>query len=83
MLSKKLSPLLPRVDMKLNVPSGVSDAVLPMVGLLWLFTFRVVSPTVGVAVAGAVVLVALDVVAWRIVSPLFDRERLLTRYGRA
>ena len=57
-------------------------AVLPMVGLLLLFTFRVVSPTVTVAVAGAVLLAALDLGAWRLVSALFDRERLLTRYGQ-
>ena len=31
---------------------------------------------------GALLLVVLDVGAWRIVSRLFDRERLLTRYGR-
>jgi len=57
-------------------------AVLPLVGLVALFTFRVVSPTVRVAVFGALLLVVLDVGAWRIVSRLFDRERLLTRYGR-
>ncbi len=56
-------------------------AVLPMVGLLALFTFRVVSPTVKVAVVGAILVAALDLGAWRIVSGLFDRERLLTRYG--
>jgi len=58
-------------------------AMLPMVGVLWLFTFRVITPTVNVAVTGALVLVALDIGAWRIVSRLFDRERLLTRYGSA
>ena len=31
---------------------------------------------------GLAMLVVLDVGAWRIVSRLFDRERLLTRYGR-
>lgn len=56
-------------------------AMLPMVGALWLFAFRVISPTVTVAVAGAVLLAALDLGAWRIVAALFDRERLLTRYG--
>jgi len=59
-----------------------SLAVLPMVGLLSLFTFRVVSPSVALAVAGAVVLAVIDVVAWRVVSGMFSRERLLTRYGR-
>jgi ABC-type Na+ efflux pump permease subunit len=56
-------------------------AMLPMVGVLWLFAFRVAAPTVTVAVAGAVLLVVLDLGAWRVVSTLFDRERLLTRYG--
>jgi ABC-type Na+ efflux pump permease subunit len=56
-------------------------AMLPMVGVLWLFAFQVIAPTVTVAVAGAILLVALDLGAWRIVSALFDRERLLTRYG--
>jgi ABC-type Na+ efflux pump permease subunit len=57
-------------------------AMLPMIGLLALFTFQVVTPSVPVAVAGAALLVALDLAAWRMVSAMFDRERLLTRYGR-
>ena len=56
-------------------------AMLPMVGVLWLFAFQVIAPTVTVAVVGAVLLAVLDLGAWRIVSALFDRERLLTRYG--
>ena len=56
-------------------------AMLPMVGVLWLFAFQVIAPTVTVAVAGAILLAVLDLGAWRIVSALFDRERLLTRYG--
>ena len=57
-------------------------AMLPMLGLLALFTFRVVTPSVGIAVGGAVVLGAIDLGAWRVVASMFDRERLLTRYGR-
>jgi ABC-type Na+ efflux pump permease subunit len=57
-------------------------AMVPMLGLLALFSFRVVSPTVTVAVVGAVGLAALDGAAWRVVSAMFDRERLLTRYGK-
>lgn len=57
--------------------------MLPVIGLIALFTFRVLSPTVGVALAGAALLLGLDSVAWRIVSRMFDRERLLTRYGKA
>ena len=56
-------------------------AMLPMVGVVWLFAFRVVTPTLTVAVAGALLLAFLDLGAWRIVSSFFDRERLLTRYG--
>jgi ABC-type Na+ efflux pump permease subunit len=57
-------------------------AMLPMLGLLALFTFQVVSPTVEVAIIGAIGLIAIDSVAWRVVSAMFDRERLLTRYGK-
>jgi ABC-type Na+ efflux pump, permease component len=56
-------------------------AMLPMLGLLALFTFRVVAPSISVAVIGAVLLLAFDAVAWRVVSAMFDRERMLTRYG--
>jgi ABC-2 type transport system permease protein len=58
-------------------------AMLPMLGLLALFTFQVVSPTVEVAIIGAVGLILVDAVAWRVVSAMFDRERLLTRYGKS
>jgi ABC-type transport system involved in multi-copper enzyme maturation permease subunit len=57
-------------------------AVLPIVGLLVLFTFRIISPTVTVAITGAVIVALLDLVAWRVVSRMFDPERVLTRYGR-
>jgi ABC-type Na+ efflux pump permease subunit len=56
-------------------------AMLPLVAVLWLFAFQVIAPTLTVAVAAAALLVGLDLVAWRVVSALFDRERLLTRYG--
>jgi ABC-type Na+ efflux pump permease subunit len=58
-------------------------AMLPMLALLSLFAFRVVSPSVNVAVIGAACLLVLDAVAWRVVSAMFDRERLLTRYGKS
>jgi ABC-type Na+ efflux pump permease subunit len=56
-------------------------AMLPVLGLTALFTFRVIEPTVTVAVIGAVILVVFDAGAWRVVSAIFDRERILTRYG--
>jgi len=58
-------------------------AMLPMLGLIALFTFQVVTPSVTVAILGALVLVVFDIGAWRVVSAMFDRERMLTRYGRA
>jgi ABC-type Na+ efflux pump permease subunit len=57
-------------------------ASLPMLGLIALYTFRVITPSVSLAVAGAALLAVIDTVAWRLVSAMFDRERLLTRYGR-
>lgn len=56
-------------------------AMLPMLGLLALFTFGVVTPSIAVALIGAAVLVVFDAGAWRVVSAMFDRERMLTRYG--
>jgi ABC-type Na+ efflux pump permease subunit len=58
-------------------------AMLPMLGLLALFTFNVVTPSISVAVIGAVILLVFDAGAWRVVSAMFDRERMLTRYGSA
>ena len=56
-------------------------AMLPMIGVTALFTFQVVTPSVAVALIGAAGLAAVDLGAWRVVSAVFDRERLLTRYG--
>jgi ABC-type Na+ efflux pump permease subunit len=58
-------------------------AVLPVIGFLALFTFRVISPTVTVAVVVVIVLIVIDLAAWRVVSRMFDAERMLTRYGRS
>ena len=58
-------------------------AMLPMLGLLALFTFNVVTPSITVAVIGAAILLVFDAAAWRVVSAMFDRERMLTRYGSA
>lgn len=57
-------------------------AMVPMLGLITVFTFSSISGSVGLAVAGAAVLTVLDLGAWRLVSRMFDAERLLTRYGR-
>jgi hypothetical protein len=58
-------------------------AVLPMIGVIALFTFRVISPSALVAVTGAILVALIDLGAWRLVSRMFDSERLLTRYGRS
>jgi ABC-2 type transport system permease protein len=54
---------------------------LPMLGLTSLFAFGVLTPSVPLALALAAALFVIDSLAWRFVSALFDRERLLSRYG--
>jgi ABC-2 type transport system permease protein len=53
-------------------------ASLPALGITTLITFRVITPSVTVAVVLGLALLAVDVAAWRFVSRLFDRERLIT-----
>jgi ABC-2 type transport system permease protein len=53
-------------------------ASLPALGVTTLITFRVITPSVMVAIVLALALLALDIVAWRFVTKLFDRERLIT-----
>jgi ABC-2 type transport system permease protein len=53
-------------------------AGLPLLGFTSLITFQVITPTVALAVGLALGLLAVDVAAWRVVSRLFDRERLVT-----
>jgi ABC-2 type transport system permease protein len=53
-------------------------ASLPALGITTLITFRVIAPSVTLAVELALGLLACDVAAWRLVSQLFDRERLVT-----
>jgi ABC-type Na+ efflux pump permease subunit len=52
-------------------------ASLPALGVTSLMTFRVLQPTVTVAVVIALTLLVIDVGAWRVVSSMFDRERLV------
>ncbi len=56
-------------------------AGLPMVGLTSLFTFRVLTPNLQFAIVVAVLLFVIDRLAWRVVSAMFDRERLISRFG--
>jgi ABC-type Na+ efflux pump permease subunit len=53
-------------------------AGLPLLAFTSLISFQVVEPTVPLALALALALVVADVGAWRVVSRLFDRERLIT-----
>ncbi len=53
-------------------------ASLPPVGLILLLAVGVIHPTFAVALIFAVVLLAIDVRALRIVSKMMDRERLVT-----
>ncbi len=56
-------------------------ASLPVIGLVALVTFRVIRPSAALyaAAAGAVGLMAAG--CWRLATGLFNRERLLTRFG--
>jgi ABC-type Na+ efflux pump permease subunit len=51
---------------------------LPTIAVTTLIAYKVIHPTLGVAVAFAVALVVLDRLGWRITSATFDRERLIT-----
>ena len=53
-------------------------ASLPAIGITALITFRVITPSVQLAITLAAVLLVIDIRAWRFVSKLFDRERLIT-----
>ncbi len=53
-------------------------ASLPVLGVILLLLIGVINPTFTVAVLFAVGLAAVDVAALRIVSSMFDRERLVT-----
>jgi hypothetical protein len=56
---------------------GMLASLPPVFGLV-LISINVIPPTLGLALACAVLLLALDGLGWRIVSVMFDRERLIT-----
>ena len=56
-------------------------AGLPLLGFTSLMSFQVITPSVSLAIGLALALLAADLVAWRIVSRLFDRERLVTGHA--
>ena len=53
-------------------------ASLPPLAVVALISFDVFTPSVTLAVVFALVLLTADVALWRIVSAMFDRERLIT-----
>jgi ABC-2 type transport system permease protein len=56
-------------------------AGLPLLGVTSLISFQVITPSVPLAIGLALALLVVDVVAWRLVSEIFDRERLITGTG--
>jgi ABC-type transport system involved in multi-copper enzyme maturation permease subunit len=58
-------------------------ASLPPLAIVALMSFRVIQPTLALAVALGVGLLAIDSLAWRVVSAMFDRERLITGAKRS
>jgi ABC-type Na+ efflux pump permease subunit len=53
-------------------------AGLPLLGFTSLISFQLITPSVPLAIGLALALLAADLVAWRVVSRMFDRERLAT-----
>jgi ABC-2 type transport system permease protein len=51
---------------------------LPIVLVTSLVAFNVIQPTLGLAVGAGAFLIAADNLGWRVVSPMFNRERLIT-----
>ena len=56
-------------------------ASLPTVAVTSLIAFNVIRPTLVLALAAAALLLVLDAAAWRVVSALFNRERLIVGAG--
>ena len=55
-------------------------ASLPVLALISLMSFQVIKPTILVALIIALSLEVIDIASWRIVSRMFNRERLLTGF---
>jgi ABC-type Na+ efflux pump permease subunit len=53
-------------------------AGLPLLGFTSLISFQLIKPSVPLAIGLALALLVIDVVAWRVVSGLFNPERLIT-----
>ncbi|HWF58525.1 MAG TPA: ABC transporter permease subunit [Candidatus Dormibacteraeota bacterium] len=64
-------------DVRVAQQLGTLSSIPPL-ALVALVSFNVFTPSVTLAVVSALVLLAADVILFRIVSALFDRERLIT-----
>jgi ABC-2 type transport system permease protein len=53
-------------------------ANLPPLAIVALMTFKVITPSTGLALGLAAALLAVDALGWRAVAAMFDRERLIT-----
>jgi ABC-2 type transport system permease protein len=53
-------------------------ASLPPLAIVALMQFKVITPSTGIALGFAAALLIVDVLGWRAVAAIFDRERLLT-----
>jgi len=53
-------------------------AGLPLLGFTSLISFQLITPSVPLAIGLALALLFVDAAAWRVVSRMFDRERLIT-----
>ncbi len=54
---------------------------LPAIAVVVLVALNVITPTLGLALAVAALLLVFDVVGWRVIARLFDSERLITGSG--
>jgi ABC-2 type transport system permease protein len=67
-----------RVAQQLGTLAG-----LPLLAYTSLISFQLITPSVALAIGLALALLVLDVAGWRVVSRLFDRERLITGQASA
>ena len=52
-------------------------ASIPLLGFTSLISFQVIKPSIPLAVGLGLVLLAVDVGAWRVLARIFNRERLI------
>jgi hypothetical protein len=62
-----------RVAQQLSVLASV-----PLLAILALMSLNVIAVSTGLAVRLAAALLTIDLLAWRAVAAMFDRERLIT-----